>query len=433
MQSGGLLKALEDLKGHMDKAGISANQQGEIITDAFGRKAGTGINVLIGQLDRVQSKYPELEKGANKFGDAWSTTAETTQQKWKDLKASWDALLIRLGEGLEPVAKKVLDGLNKLMQGFNSKKFQDEADKISKSMGAIWKEVRPDLEKIIKDYQQMTEDLQPKLQKFWEKYGPTIEKILKDIGKFTQEFLVDKMKLAFDVLSLVVDLLNGDWGKAWKDAKRVVQDLWNETIGFAKSVGQVVIDLAGTILKWLVKEAWNGVKRGATDAKDWVVRTFNDLIGWIAGVPGRLYGSLAGAFNPLVSDINWVKSQISGAFDWIERQASRIKHDITSIPGAIGGFLGFAHGGIVGAATGGPRGNLVMVGEQGPELVRLPYGSQVSSTPQVQSMMASGGGGGVVSVQLEFVGNPSDELVTWLRKTIRVKGSGNVQNFLGSK
>ncbi len=71
MQRGGLKLALEDLVGHMKKAGISSKEQGDIITQAFGRKAGAGLNVLVSQMDRLESKYPALAEGANKFGDAW--------------------------------------------------------------------------------------------------------------------------------------------------------------------------------------------------------------------------------------------------------------------------------------------------------------------------------------------------------------------------
>lgn len=62
---------------------------------------------------------------------------------------------------------------------------------------------------------------------------------------------------------------------------------------------------------------------------------------------------------------------------------------------------GFAHGGVVGAAGGGPRGGMTLVGEQGPELVRLPYGSQVIPAGTSAAMMSSGGGGGSMTVVVE--------------------------------
>jgi phage-related tail protein len=59
---------------------------------------------------------------------------------------------------------------------------------------------------------------------------------------------------------------------------------------------------------------------------------------------------------------------------------------------------GHAHGGIMGAACGGARGGMTWVGERGPELVRLPYGSTVY--PAGQSQQMAGGGGGQVEAVL---------------------------------
>jgi phage tail tape measure protein, TP901 family, core region len=102
MQKGGLKLALEDLVSHMHKAGISSKEQGQIITEAFGRKAGAGLNVLVSQMDRLESKYPALAEGANKFGDAWAGTQKTFAFQMKALQASFDALMITVGQKLIP-------------------------------------------------------------------------------------------------------------------------------------------------------------------------------------------------------------------------------------------------------------------------------------------------------------------------------------------
>jgi hypothetical protein len=102
MQKGGLKLALEDLVGRMHKAGVSSKEQGQIITDAFGRKAGAGLNVLVGQMDRLESKYPALEEGAHKFGNAWEDTQKTFAFQMKALQAGFDALMITVGEKLIP-------------------------------------------------------------------------------------------------------------------------------------------------------------------------------------------------------------------------------------------------------------------------------------------------------------------------------------------
>lgn len=102
MQKGGLKLALEDLVAHMNAAGISSKQQGQIITDAFGRKAGAGLNILVGQMDRLESKYPALEKGAKGFGQSWADTQKTFAFQMKSLQASFDALMIGIGEKIIP-------------------------------------------------------------------------------------------------------------------------------------------------------------------------------------------------------------------------------------------------------------------------------------------------------------------------------------------
>lgn len=123
MQSGGLMKALVDLKKHMDAAGVSAVQQGQVITDLFGKKAGTGLNVLIDQIDRVKSKYPDLTKGAGGFEAAWETTKNTFAQQMKSLRAEADATAVRLGNFLLPQLGKVLagaqSGVGQVLSGFS--------------------------------------------------------------------------------------------------------------------------------------------------------------------------------------------------------------------------------------------------------------------------------------------------------------------------
>ncbi len=85
---------------------------------------------------------------------------------------------------------------------------------------------------------------------------------------------------------------------------------------------------------------------------------------------------------------------------------------------------GHAYGGIVGAATGGVRSNMTMVGEQGPELVDLPPGSRVRSNPDSRRLVGRGGGGGeVYQINLMLDGRKVAEAVfDPTRKIIRNKG-----------
>jgi TP901 family phage tail tape measure protein len=113
MQSGGLNKALTDLKTRMDKAGLGGKEMSQTLTELVGKKAGTGLDVLISQYDRLQSKYPELAKGAKGFDAAVAGNSNTLQQHIKNAQAALESLGTRAGMTLLPVATSLMSGISK--------------------------------------------------------------------------------------------------------------------------------------------------------------------------------------------------------------------------------------------------------------------------------------------------------------------------------
>lgn len=85
----------------------------------------------------------------------------------------------------------------------------------------------------------------------------------------------------------------------------------------------------------------------------------------------------------------------------------------------------------IGAAGGGPRSGLTLVGELGPELVRLPSGSQVMPSGQDMGFTGGSGAAQILHITLQIGSTVLGELMLDpLRKTIRTRG-GNVQAVLG--
>jgi len=102
MREHGLLPALEELQAGFKKAGITAAEQGDAITNIFGKKAGVGLSVLMDQMDRLKSKYPAITDGANNFGKAWADTQQTTGQRLDELRATFESLGTAIGLRLLP-------------------------------------------------------------------------------------------------------------------------------------------------------------------------------------------------------------------------------------------------------------------------------------------------------------------------------------------
>lgn len=95
----------------------------------------------------------------------------------------------------------------------------------------------------------------------------------------------------------------------------------------------------------------------------------------------------------------------------------------------------FAHGGIRGAADGGMRSGLTLVGEEGPELAEIAPGGRVWSNPDTQRMLAGAGGGGSsgpIVVQVMLDGRQvAEAIVEPTRELVGRQGNGSAQQFFG--
>lgn len=104
LQKGGLNAAVTMLKDHLESAGYAGKKSGSLLVDAFGKKANTGISVLIGQYDRLQSKYGELDHGALTFGQRWTAVTQTASFRIAQLGSKFEAAGITLAGKLSPAA-----------------------------------------------------------------------------------------------------------------------------------------------------------------------------------------------------------------------------------------------------------------------------------------------------------------------------------------
>ncbi|TDC58588.1 hypothetical protein E1281_01160 [Actinomadura sp. KC345] len=158
--------------------------------------------------------------------------------------------------------------------------------------------------------------------------------------------------------------------------------------------------------------AWRAINSAKGRARGWASSTWTATL----NAANRVWSALQSA---QAAGARWAGRVFTATFNVIRR-----------------GFPGFAKGGVIGAASGGPRSNTVLVGEQGPELVSLPGGSTVHTNGDSKRMLAAGGGGGPAEVLLRIEAGNSDLdklLVQVLRKAIKNQHGGNVQVALGGR
>ncbi|MDQ1743887.1 MAG: trimeric autotransporter adhesin [Pseudonocardiales bacterium] len=109
MAKGGLSSALEDLYAHLKAAKVGTTEVGGVLTEVFGKKAGPGLAVLIGQIDRYRLKTEEVARGGKTFNQSWNDWLKSNEGQMKTLEANVSSLEISIGNKLLPV---INDGLH---------------------------------------------------------------------------------------------------------------------------------------------------------------------------------------------------------------------------------------------------------------------------------------------------------------------------------
>jgi TP901 family phage tail tape measure protein len=100
----GLLTAMRDLRGHLDKlpGGFRGLKAAQTLSKILPGGRGRVLNVLLGQLDRYTAKLHQVGATTSRFGDSVRKTQQTAAFK---VKAAWSTIqvaLIRLGSHVLP-------------------------------------------------------------------------------------------------------------------------------------------------------------------------------------------------------------------------------------------------------------------------------------------------------------------------------------------
>lgn len=106
----GLIGAVQLLKDHLDKSGMSAAQQSQLLSRAFGGgRSSSAILTMVNNLDVLKKKQDQVNRTTGKFDDAVKTQRKTAEAQWKLLTSNLEVMSIRVGT-------KVLPPLTKFVQ-----------------------------------------------------------------------------------------------------------------------------------------------------------------------------------------------------------------------------------------------------------------------------------------------------------------------------
>jgi hypothetical protein len=110
----GIAVAVEDLKSHLEAAGLSASESDAMLAKAFGGgRTDAALLTLLQNTDRMDSKFKTINDDSSKMGQKLTDLNNTPNQKLRDAWSSIQASLIRVGDDLLPLAAKGMATVSK--------------------------------------------------------------------------------------------------------------------------------------------------------------------------------------------------------------------------------------------------------------------------------------------------------------------------------
>lgn len=241
----------------------------------------------------------------------------------------------------------------------------------------------------------------------WNSFGSTLVSYATSTFKNVMQIVRGAFDVIAGIFKVVSSLLTGDWRGVWDGIKQVVRGAWAVIGGIVKqafNLMKMTFSIAGIVIRGIFSRLWDGIKTLTSKAwegiKGLASRGATGLVDFIKGIPGRII-ALGGAFLNAGKSIGskvitGLGNGLRAAGGFVSDLASSVKSAINSAlhlpvsihgPGPLPDFTipAFAKG------TNSAPGGAALVGENGPELVNLPRGSQVLTAARTRAMARSVG------------------------------------------
>lgn len=211
---------------------------------------------------------------------AWATGNETNfaavGKIWESAKTAFSTIFTDIGNKLVEWGELAWEWFkNKFPNA--SEAIIGAVNSIKRNFEEFWNALQPLIQKFKDEWQKAREN--------WEANSGMIGEALGRLKKFMDNMwaiIVEAASLAINnlinVLTLIVQLINGDWRGAWDTAKEIVRDTWNALTSIVRHGVNAVLSLFGTSIdglrdwyertvEWL-KDWWEAFKRWIV-GRDW--------------------------------------------------------------------------------------------------------------------------------------------------------------------
>lgn len=373
-QPNGLLKAIMDLKTHLEDSGKSAVEQNAIIAKAFGGgRTSSAILTLLEETDRLKTKYTSLDEGVNKFGSDVQAQNETWSGQLALLNSNFQVFRDSVGKSLLQISNQVfpivINTLQDLVHWWNN--LSPAAQKAIVIIGTIVAVAGPVL--VV-------------LGTLISSLGTIITVIGPLIGAITA--VVAAIGLWPIIIAVVVIAIVYLIVTHWNQIKDWTEKTWNYIRDNIEATLQIIQGIISGVLT-AIQTTWNTVWGGIHDffvgIWDGIKSTLTGAINFVTGQLNNLFGFVSNIAGKIAKPIEAVGNTISA----IQNAAGNAVSGVVSY--STGGLVKLAAGGIVSSPT------LALVGEAGPEAV-IPLSAFAGGTSLARGAGGMGSGNIIVNV-----------------------------------
>lgn len=391
-----------------------------------------------------KSTFKEIQPSLEAFLKALATAVLAFKPAIKPIMEAFATLLKALGPMLPIIATSLANALIKLANEFaKPETAQVFAQIISDILILLTSGIVNTITFLVEQFMKLVPAWDKLSKSPYGKYLKGVAEILGLIVKIGIIAFFDGLALAMNIAADASTFAEKAVKAAWNGIKTGVTTAYNWLhknvfTPIANFFTKTIPNAAKTVSSKVVG-AWNSVKSGVSSAYKWLVKNVfsplsnfftktipnagGKLVSYFAGMPHKISNATKGMFNGIVS-------AFKAAINTIIRAWNGLSFHIPGIsvgPVHFGGFTLstpniplLAHGGI-------SSGGMAMVGENGPEFVKLPNGAHVKSNADSRSMgMAACKH--EMTVYFEKSGDPLiDALFDIMRKQVRTKYGKNVE------
>lgn len=387
LESLGLEGALQGLKK-------SVNGNDTALAGMFGSvEAGTAVLALTGtQAENFAAKTLQMKNAAGATEAAFKTQQATVSAMMEKMKASFDVVMITLGEKLLPVFNDLLKWVID-----NMPQIQSVIDKAMQVVSDVFTTVS----NIVKDV------LIPLFKSIWEWASPFMPKI-KSAFETAFSAIKDAIQKAYDYIEpsfnrlvktirdSLMPIITGLWDTV-KKAMPGVKAVFESTMPLVVAAVKLAIDIVNLIIK-TVKGIYDFIK----PSLDKVATLFSTVFSGISKV---------------IDGVQWVLDKFNGTS--IKNKTSTVTTRYID-----------EHGGSIGQNASGTdnwKGGLTWVGEKGPELIDLRKGAKVYDNNKSMDIATNNS---TVAINKQPI---SIQLVLQNGKTIAEFLVDDLDNLMGNK